>query len=109
MTAGQQCVRLGAADSVGWRRTALHSSPRPAGACACAYAFAESSPFCCSGHVLLIEFEARGVRVSLCWQRGPAETPAGGVRDSSLVRPVATVGPAAAQARLGGATARWWC
>lgn len=48
---------------------------------------------------MLVGFEARGVRVSLCWLSGPAETPAGGVRDSSLGRPVAAVGPAAAKAR----------
>lgn len=61
------------------------ASPRPAGA----YAFAESSPVCCSGHVLLVVVRESVVRVSPCWLNAPAETPAGVVKKSSLVRPVA--------------------
>lgn len=66
----------------GWVRL----SPRPAGA----YAFAESSPGCCSGHVSLVVARKRRGRVSLCWRRRPAETPGGsvgcrGVGEKSLV------------------------
>lgn len=56
-------------------------SPRPAGA----YAFAESSPGCCSGHVSLVVARKRRGRVSPCWQKRPAETPGGVVRKQSLV------------------------
>jgi hypothetical protein len=55
-------------------------SPRPAGA----YAFAESSPGCCSGHVSLVVARKRRGRVSLCWRKRPAETPGGG-GEKSLV------------------------